>query len=375
MLLIITFIRVSLCQSRMVKEMFCFVLIFITVAYAAADKKCQGGAECINIKSCTGLYNTLLGSGSNPQLTKMLQSLHCGYDNFSPKICCPPAFVSVVVNTRDNFPSDYENTERDSKTFLPDRQTCGIQIQNKRFTKHPWTALLKYIKTIGWGFYCGGVLISSKYVLTTASCVRGEDLPSTWILSQVRLGDWDVSRSKDCYHNECSNPYLDVMIEKTIVHENYSPSDKNQYNDIALLRLTEDVQVTDYIKPICLPTNAGATFEDYVAEVAGWGRLGPQYSSKIKQISATSIIGVEECSSILGRYINENQICAGGARDFDTCVGDLGGALMGHASNESNWVSLGLLSYRAEPRGCTGFPNVYTRIDSYFNWIDQNIES
>lgn len=88
--------------------------------------------------------------------------------------------------------------------------------------------------------------------------VLGKDLPSTWNLTAVRLGEWDTKTEKDCddsYVDEeiCSDPVKDILIQEKIPHESYDPQSPNQYNDIALLKLAEPVEFNDYIRPICLP--------------------------------------------------------------------------------------------------------------------------
>lgn len=47
--------------------------------------------------------------------------------------------------------------------------------------------------------------------------------------------------------NECSPSVVDVDVEEIIKHENYIPSDDNQQNDIALLRLKSEVPFTGII--------------------------------------------------------------------------------------------------------------------------------
>lgn len=106
-------------------------------------------------------------------------------------------------------------------------------------------------------------------------------MPTTWSLTGVRLGEWDTTTDQDCddsFVNErvCNDPPVDVPIELKIPHENYDPQASNQHNDIALLRLSRNVQYTIYVKPICLPVDQTLSNNDFVKQtlsVAGWGEI------------------------------------------------------------------------------------------------------
>lgn len=63
----------------------------------------------------------------------------------------------------------------------------------------------------------------------------------------VRLGEYNTDTDVDCVSNgpigeECSDPPQNIPVEDRIAHENYDPQDQNQYNDIALLRLSRDAK-------------------------------------------------------------------------------------------------------------------------------------
>lgn len=67
--------------------------------------------------------------------------------------------------------------------------------------------------------------------------------------TSVRLGEHDIESNPDCTENvgdqkECALPVVNVAIEELIPHEEYNPDDRNQYHDIALLRLKQDVEYT-----------------------------------------------------------------------------------------------------------------------------------
>lgn len=121
---------------------------------------------------------------------------------------------------------------------------------------------------------CAGSLISRQYVLTAAHCIPQRI--GIFELSHVRLGDWDTSTNPDTesYNNEDfqNDPFIDVAIDEIIVHENYNATSIR--NDIALLRLSEPVALTRFIRPICLPLDDGIRNLDLTGrslDVAGWG--------------------------------------------------------------------------------------------------------
>lgn len=109
--------------------------------------------------------------------------------------------------------------------------------------------------------------------------MNGKDIPIDWTLFGVRLGDWDKTTTEDCDESfveekVCSDPTVDISIELKITHENYDPYSRNQHYDIALLRLSREVDYTHYIQPICLQVDKNLrneNFEKQTLSVAGWG--------------------------------------------------------------------------------------------------------
>lgn len=83
----------------------------------------------------------------------------------------------------------------------------------------------------------------------------------------------------DCEGEEddrvCNYPPQNVGFEEITVHPGYSTTARTHHHDIALIRLEQEVEMNEFVNPICLPdarfipTKAGANIT-----IAGYGYTG-----------------------------------------------------------------------------------------------------
>lgn len=92
----------------------------------------------------------------------------------------------------------------------------------------------------------------------------------------MRLGEWDLSLKRDCQHGLCADAAIDIRIKEIILHDGYAVNAIDHQHDIALVLLNHSVKMTQWIKPICLPSSKmhnfrTENFEHISMDVAGWG--------------------------------------------------------------------------------------------------------
>ncbi|XP_022815846.1 proclotting enzyme-like isoform X2 [Spodoptera litura] len=230
----------------------------------------------------------------------------------------------------------------------------------------PWMAAIYLHGSKRREFWCGGTLVNKRHILTAAHCTRdSKQRPFPARQFSVRLGDVDLARE-----DEPSRP---VTLRVTAVRAHDQFSRVGFYNDIAVLVLSENVQKSKYVIPICIPRGelTRQTFDGAVATVVGWGttRYGGGESSK--QLEAKlPVWRNEDCNRAYFQPITDTFLCAGYARGgIDACQGDSGGPLMLQVGGR--WTQIGVVSF-GNKCGEPGYPGVYTRVTHYTHWLQQN---
>lgn len=224
----------------------------------------------------------------------------------------------------------------------------------------PWmVALVSYESpTVLDGQFCGGVLISSSWVLTAGHCVEGNSSTNFYVVSGV--------------HNLSTDTGVHLGIKRIIQHPDYNDDTLN--NDFALLELTDNAPQAPIAIYSGFPFKGiSKTLTGEIATVIGWGSTssyGAIYPEKLQQVELP-VVSNTTCNSSYPGEISDNMLCAGYSYgEKDSCQGDSGGPLVTFVDGQ--WVHAGVVSFG---EGCAqpDYYGVYARTSQATNFIKQYV--
>ncbi|XP_030840486.1 enteropeptidase-like isoform X2 [Strongylocentrotus purpuratus] len=354
----------SVCSSRLAWT----TTVFPNARYHTESDALQGYAdlEFIALPSCGESALVLICAALFPECPHYGTTI-----NLCPSVCeaviddCP--MLSELSNACSGSTTvyGYANLLCEARNGDPlDTMVCGTrpgysEVQPRiiggtyaEMGEFPWIGSLRTLKG---DLQCGATLVNEYWAVTAAHC--------TGVYDEIVFGDIKIDTE--------SNYSVTPNIAQIIDHPNYFSTRGG--DDITLIRFSEPVEINDYVRPICLPSNVSETQIYRRCYAAGWGIIvfdGEDASNDLLKVLLKSVEN-DACGEIYDDII-PSKICAGySTGGYDSCQGDSGGPLACEGA-DGRWHLVGITSYGT---GCgdPGFPGVYTRVSSFLDFIEDTI--
>ncbi|XP_066141326.1 trypsin-1-like [Euwallacea fornicatus] len=240
--------------------------------------------------------------------------------------------------------------------------------ENAERNQVPYQVSLQRRIIISFSHICGGSIIAPSWILTAAHCVTGTSPSSLRIVAGILLlNDANIQGQQT------------IDVSEIKIHHNYPGGSQVAPDDIALLRLIENLIYTENnVKPITIPPLMSVAFGN--ALLSGWGLTvtGGSLPNNL-QVANLPIVPATECNNHLNSLLGANRnpfdtilnVCSGIVHGGESaCSGDSGGPLVdkkGHV--------VGIVSWGLTPCGSANAPSVYVRTSAYTEWITANTDN
>ncbi|XP_055610357.1 chymotrypsin-like protease CTRL-1 isoform X2 [Uranotaenia lowii] len=274
-----------------------------------------------------------------------------------------PGLVSPVRSTASPPTSNYA-CGKPSSSFAQRLTINGELVDKGQF---PWNVpLFDRDHPHSPKFVCGSTIITRRHLITAAHCVFDIDD----FIRPERILAIPGMYNIDNFFEE--NAKL-ADVEAIIAHDEYVPDDDLNDADVAVLRLVDPLEYSDYIIPIC-PWQGENDLNKIVGQegyVAGWG-LVDTGSTSVPTYIRTTIVDRRQCNLNLLRMYPRNArlFCADG-RGSAPCNGDSGSGLVLKRGNQyflRGVVSKGLIDPNTLKCDASKFA-IYTDIALFRFWL------